>query len=83
MTKPNNEFKIECGVPIPPRITGSAKRGMSKYPFAMMKIGDSFHMLCKPGAAASNIVRWRKANGSPFKFITRRVGDGYRVWRIE
>lgn len=73
MAKPNGEYKIEKGVPIP-------MNWRTKYPFAEMRPGDSFKGSQKVVSAVSY---WAKRHPGKGKFTCRREGDGYRVWRIE
>lgn len=70
-------MKIETGVPI-------AKKGAgrpSKYPFAQMKVGESF-------ACDEPVLRLRQAASQAshrkgMKFTVRAEGTGARVWRTE
>ena len=72
----NGEIKIEKGVPMP-------KSRYADWPFARMKVGDSFEWDGDATAlrqAASQYSR-RKP---PFKYTSRKISDtAYRVWRIE
>ena len=76
--KPNGEFKIEKGVPMP---LGLGQRGAAqKYPWRETEIGNSFFV---PGRTASdfrNITHASRKTG--FKFATRAVEGGVRVWRV-
>ena len=74
----NGEIKIETGIPMPP---GLGQRGRSrKYPWREMKVGDSFLV---PGVTRQ---KWRSApageKATGFKFATRAVEGGIRVWRV-
>jgi hypothetical protein len=74
-----NKFKIEKKVPLPELRGG----GECKYPFADMKVGDSFAcnraVLERARVAAST---YGKRNN--MKFTARRTsGDDARIWRIE
>ena len=73
-------FEIESGIPMP------RKRG-SKYPWAAMKIGDSFFVPDRPGVRRNPIragasIQTRKS-GYKVKYKTRKVDGGMRVWRVE
>lgn len=73
-------FKIESNVPPP---SGDSGRP-AKYPWAEMKVGDSFRFDGAPGvrdriSASSRAFAKRNAGVA---FVTRREGDGYRIWRI-
>ena len=67
------EFKIETGFPIP--VTSKAK-----YPWAEMKVGDSFFV---PAKVPSDINVTGAILNTGFKFIRRSVDDGVRVWRVK
>lgn len=74
-------FIVETDVPIPP---GGRERGASKYPFASMKIGDSFPVQDDEWIkrrVATSVSRWNRDNPST-KFIMRKTDNGARVWRI-
>lgn len=74
-------YKVEKGIPIPP------KKTFSKYPFAILEIGDSFLVPFKgnhsnPGLLANRVgANCRRFVGK--KFCYRIIEDGVRVWRIE
>jgi len=76
-------FQLETGFPIPPRLSFGAKRG-SKYPFAIMEVGDSFAVPSdvKPQTVRSAIGAFNKTNKIT-KFAVREMDGGTRVWRIE
>lgn len=74
-------FVIETGVEIPGRKGG---RSGSKYPFAQMRVGQSF--LVGSGVKVSTIRSAIGAftKGKPdMKFAVRDTQDGVRVWRVE
>ena len=67
-------FTIEKNIPTPHKV------GNAKYPFPDMEIGDSFSVARDMELrirAASRL--WGKHHDA--KFITRKNGDGFRVWR--
>ena len=68
---------IEKNVPMPATRQGRRTR----YPFGKMEIGDSILVESVPRkaiqSAASYFGRRRK-----WQFITKKEGDGARVWRI-
>jgi hypothetical protein len=70
------EFKIEKGVPMMPLRTNAMK-----YPWPMMEPGDSVFFMEKLGSAATAANRWGKENGR--KFVSRKQGQGVRIWRVE
>ncbi|MGL6289923.1 MAG: hypothetical protein ACRC2H_04470 [Silanimonas sp.] len=74
-------FNIESGVPLPKRGTVNRKR---KYPFADMKVGDSFKFpkadLSRVGAAARS---FRKLGHKDWKFSIRNIShDQSGLWRV-
>lgn len=64
-------FVVESNIPTPTR-----------YPFAQMKVGDSFAIPdeIKSGSIKVNASRYGKQNN--MKFTIRRTADGYRCWRV-
>ena len=69
-------YEIENDVKIP-ELTTSRK---SKYPFSQMEVGQSFKVVGKNPASA---VSQRNKRNPEKKFIVRREGDDFRVWRVE
>lgn len=73
-----SEIKIEKGIPIP---EGDGRRGRApKYPWRNMEVGDSFFVREKPSAVARGACEAGKRCGR--KFISRRIDDGVRIWRV-
>lgn len=74
-------IKIQSNVPIPTSYTG--KR--CSYPFAQMKIGDSFFVKASDYQVFPKVryavAYWAKRHKG-FWYTTRKEGDGLRVWRI-
>lgn len=66
-------YKIDKNVPVP-----SAQRKGSKYPWAQMKVGDSFFIPGKPKGL------YAAAKGAGIKITVRTVKEkgkeGVRVW---
>jgi hypothetical protein len=65
-------IKIESGIPMP-----------AKFPFAEMKVNDSFLV---PESTSKNVVgvyARRHAIKTGMKFTVRKTPEGYRCWRIE
>lgn len=80
-------IRIESGIPVPPRVGGGGRPG--KYPFEHMTPGDSFLVTYQDGQPPAHAAR-RLASATKgaskrtgFKFTTRRLKDGVRVWRVE
>lgn len=71
-----NEYLIERGVPLPP----GASTGPT-YPWDKMAVGDSFFV---PGKKQENMssVASSAAKRRGWKFATRTVPGGVRVWRV-
>lgn len=70
------------GIPVPAK--GNGRRGKSKYPFAEMRVGDSFFVAgAKPSSLQSMARRTTRHLG--YKFTTRaaeHLGEvGARCWR--
>jgi hypothetical protein len=73
-------FKIEKGVPIPPR------RGRkSKYPVASLKDGESFLVPTGSFKKAQSVVStlYAAAKRVGIKVSVRIMNDGVRVWRVK
>ena len=76
-------FKIEKRIPIPT----PKKTGYGSYPFADMKVGDSFFV---PSSDTFRETRLRVASAASYyglrhpgiKFSLRKTDDGIRVWRV-
>lgn len=69
------EYKIEKGVPMP--------KLRNKYPFRQMEVGDSVYIPNSHAAASKSSYAaydFQKRTGR--KFISRKEGDGIRIWRI-
>ena len=81
-------YKVEAGIPIP------AGHGLSSegplYPWAEMRIGDSFFVPVSKGedcerrrrAVLSSGYGWGNRNKGE-RFVTRLVDGGVRVWRAK
>jgi len=74
------EFKIEKGVPLPPKGTGR-KNGTYKYPFRDMEVGDSFFVPITDRKQWFSTAAMKALPG--WKFAQRKVTGGIRVWRVE
>lgn len=71
-------FKVEKGIPMPPR--------EPKYPLRKMDVGDSFFMPNTLGINAPSCARIRakqiRATIRGFRLRILKVAGGYRAWRI-
>jgi hypothetical protein len=76
-------FKIESGVPL---VRIGHNRG--KYPFRRLKVGESFMVACGPNEfkeqmnSLTSCSHWASYK-TGFKFATRAVDGGIRVWRTQ
>jgi hypothetical protein len=71
-----DEVKIEKNIPMP-----LSTRGGSKYPFLRMDVGDSVFIAGMTPAGAGSITGHARRKAG-FKFTSRAVEGGVRVWRI-
>jgi hypothetical protein len=75
-------IRIEKGIPIPPvKTRGKEGRTSPKYPWRDMKVNDSFlfpaHVARGAFAAAALAEKY-----TGYRFVVRRMEDGYRCWRV-
>lgn len=73
-------FKIEKNIKVPFKTKGPGRP--KKYPFDQMKPGDSFLVPLEKKISIRQRV-CHKNKISKYKFITRAVKDGIRVWCLE
>lgn len=68
-------LQIERGIALP--IT------RSKYPFADMEVGDSilFREKAQANSARISSMRFVRVHEPKWKFVMRKVEDGWRMWR--
>lgn len=67
-------YEIEKNIPLPEK--------RSVYPFADMKVGDSFFAEGKKTNQLQNAAKhWVKSKG--WKFTAQSTDDGARIWRVE
>ena len=79
-------FQIESGVEIPPQSQPLRK---TKYPFNRLNVGDSFVFPVSTdedreaiqNRLQSAAANWGRSRG--MRFVTRRVTQGIRVWRVK
>lgn len=74
-------YAVEAGIPIP----GEA----SKYPLAVMRIGDSFLIPYRADipknrhqARVASVIAAYGRRHPQFRFTTRQMANGIRVWRV-
>ena len=72
-------FEIEDNVEIPPR----CGRSKSKYPWAKMKVGQSFFVPDGSQPSLSATAIGYSYRHPEMKFTTAKEAGGVRVWRIE
>ena len=82
--------RVEKGIPIPEKKAtnwGAKKKSVHKYPFANMKVGDSFFIAIPENLKGAfvkvnnnmiNTAKWYR-----IQVVTRVVPGGIRVWRVE
>jgi hypothetical protein len=71
-----NEFKIEKGIPLAPKRTGSEL----KHPFHLMELNDSVLVKTKK---STNLFQYAVRKYG-YKFAQRKIDDNHvRVWRIK
>jgi hypothetical protein len=73
--KESDPISIDKNIPLPPRRGG----GVSKYPWATMKVGDSF--LATKSAVAASVSYCR--HNKNVKFVSRKTDKGIRIWRVK
>lgn len=81
-----DEVKIEKGIEMP-RINSKN----SYYPYEKMEVGDSFYIEVKEGEnmwnVQSRLLTSSKSfilkNNLQWKFTTRKMDKGFRIWRIK
>jgi hypothetical protein len=65
-------IEIESDIPLP-----------ELYPFAKMKVGDSFLIPPEKSKGSATVSAYRYGASSGKKFTIRKTDKGYRCWRIE
>lgn len=71
-----SKYVIESAIPVPER------RNAAKYPFASMKVGDSF--VCGTNSIRSSVDCYSKKYAPTNKYVVRKeVAGRYRIWRVE
>lgn len=72
-------IEIDKDIPMPSADdSNSGRRGI--YPYSKMDVGDSFLATCKH-SPISIAKRWGDPRG--IEFISRKDGNGWRVWRVK
>ena len=72
------KLKIESKVPLP---LANGTSGAAKYPFAKLKIGQSFWAPVDSMKLSKASQHWRRNLGH--RYTVRAEENGSRVWRIE
>lgn len=70
-------FKIEKDVPMP-----KSRTSRSKYPFALMEVGDSI-LVGNDKEKNARSACWTYGSRTGKKFSAIKVDGGVRVWRVE
>ena len=71
-----NEYKIEKGFPVPDT------RGMRKYPWRKLEVGDSFFVAGGTTALVSPSASGFSKRNPGLQFTCMQVEGGVRVWRV-
>lgn len=75
-----SEYKIESNVPLDVR----PKHPSAKYPFAAMKVDDSFTVPVSQTTVRTAAKQFADRQTPPWKFTVRKVSDNeLRVWRVK
>ena len=74
----SNEITIDSAEMYPVPTTG--RNGCEKYPWDQLKVGESFLATVTISNIGNSRNRAEKRTG--FKFTTRTVEGGTRVWRV-
>lgn len=72
---------IDRNIPIPP--PGHASEIAAFYPWGDLLPGDSFLMQTDNPNNATNAARQAARKRPGWKFTTRKLPEGVRVWRVE
>ncbi len=72
-----DQLEITDTVPIPKDVN----RGLRKYPFKDMAVGQSFFVIPAHGSNPENAAH-QHGHRYGKKFCCRPEGDGIRIWRI-
>lgn len=73
-------FRLEKGIPVPPPSNGA--RGISKWPFKDMEVGDSF--TSESVDAGHSAMRYAGNKYPDRKYVSRMVDHKtIRFWRIK
>jgi len=72
-------YKIDKNIPIP-----KSKTKRTQYPWREMAIGDSIFVSDEeaPPSGAYTTPSYFALRNPEYKFTTRKVDGGYRIWRI-
>jgi hypothetical protein len=82
-----HDYEIDTGIPVPP-VERREQRVARRYPFNLMKPGDSFLIPAETdqdarAAQAAAMSAWRHRRDTGWEFTSRRVAEGIRVWRTK
>lgn len=73
-------FTIDKNVPRPEDMRGTP--GGSKYPFAKMKVGDSFSGIGSLEAVRAAVSRRQIRCNKLVRFSVQKTTAGFRCWRV-
>lgn len=72
-------YTVDKGIPVPPHCPA---RGIKKYPFDIMEVGDSFGIASKEEAALVRGAAHHQQVSRGIKLSIQKHGTGWRCWRI-
>lgn len=73
-------IEIDKNVPVPSKHSNGRH---IKYPFSTMHVGDSFFVPDgKQTSLTATARNWAVRHGGQYRFVTRQVPGGVRVWRV-
>lgn len=74
-------YAIEKGIPAPDM--RSVRKKLAKYPFAKMKVGDSFFVPEGKLTRISTSMAYFHNHNKPKRVTARTIEGGVRIWRIK
>ena len=60
-----------------------APRKYTRYPWAEMKVGDSFYSTNTGETLGTSARTWCLRNKKKWRFTVRKERKGFRVWRVK
>jgi hypothetical protein len=69
-------LRVDSDVPLP------AETARERYPFPVMRVGDSFLLPDAGTAKNARSAAWMYSKRHGVKFSCRRLENGWRIWRV-